>query len=277
MGYDRLTALDASFLHLERTRDADARGRAQRVRGRAVLRRRRSLPPRRRPRARGLAAPPHPAVPQAARCPSRSSRAGRSGSTTTASTSATTCASPRCRSPGTASQLLALTERVQAQLLDRSRPLWELWFVEGLEGGHVGAHPEDAPRARRRGLGRRRRHRAARLRARAAPSLERAASGRPSPRPTRARLLVDTLVRATDRSRPRSRGRVRRVVAGHARACASRRSAAAQPVATLVDRQLARAPHLAEHPVGRRAPPLRARPHPARRRQARSASSSAAR
>jgi WS/DGAT/MGAT family acyltransferase len=40
-------------------------------------------------------------------------------------------------SPGTRSQLLALFERVQSQLLDRSRPLWELWFVEGLEGGHV--------------------------------------------------------------------------------------------------------------------------------------------
>ena len=40
-------------------------------------------------------------------------------------------------SPGSRSQLLALFERVQAQLLDRGRPLWELWFVEGLEGGHV--------------------------------------------------------------------------------------------------------------------------------------------
>lgn len=40
--------------------------------------------------------------------------------------------------PGTRDQLLALTSRIQAQLLDRSRPLWELWFVEGLEGGHVG-------------------------------------------------------------------------------------------------------------------------------------------
>ncbi len=39
--------------------------------------------------------------------------------------------------PGSRSQLLALFERVQAQVLDRSRPLWELWFVEGLEGGHV--------------------------------------------------------------------------------------------------------------------------------------------
>jgi diacylglycerol O-acyltransferase len=39
--------------------------------------------------------------------------------------------------PGSREQLLALTARIQAQLLDRSRPLWELWFVEGLEGGNV--------------------------------------------------------------------------------------------------------------------------------------------
>ena len=39
--------------------------------------------------------------------------------------------------PGSRSQLLALFERVQAQMLDRTRPLWELWFVEGLEGGNV--------------------------------------------------------------------------------------------------------------------------------------------
>jgi len=39
--------------------------------------------------------------------------------------------------PGSRAQLLALFERVEAQLLDRSRPLWELWFVEGLEGGQV--------------------------------------------------------------------------------------------------------------------------------------------
>ncbi|HEX6312643.1 MAG TPA: wax ester/triacylglycerol synthase family O-acyltransferase [Acidimicrobiia bacterium] len=39
--------------------------------------------------------------------------------------------------PGTRAQLVALTERIQAGLLDRSRPLWELWFVEGLEDGNV--------------------------------------------------------------------------------------------------------------------------------------------
>jgi WS/DGAT/MGAT family acyltransferase len=39
--------------------------------------------------------------------------------------------------PGSRDQLLTLTSRIQAQLLDRTRPLWELWFVDGLEGGDV--------------------------------------------------------------------------------------------------------------------------------------------
>jgi WS/DGAT/MGAT family acyltransferase len=39
--------------------------------------------------------------------------------------------------PGSRAQLLALFERVEAHVLDRTRPLWELWFVEGLEGGQV--------------------------------------------------------------------------------------------------------------------------------------------
>ena len=36
--------------------------------------------------------------------------------------------------PGGAEQLCALISRVMAQTLDRRRPLWESWFVEGLEG-----------------------------------------------------------------------------------------------------------------------------------------------
>jgi WS/DGAT/MGAT family acyltransferase len=37
--------------------------------------------------------------------------------------------------PGSLEQLRQLSARVQAQRLDRSRPLWECWVVEGLEGG----------------------------------------------------------------------------------------------------------------------------------------------
>ena len=40
--------------------------------------------------------------------------------------------------PGGWEQLVTLTNRVQETLLDRDRPLWELWFVEGLEDGKVG-------------------------------------------------------------------------------------------------------------------------------------------
>lgn len=39
--------------------------------------------------------------------------------------------------PGTEEQLKALVGRLQSQLLDRRRPLWELWFVEGLAGERV--------------------------------------------------------------------------------------------------------------------------------------------
>ena len=39
--------------------------------------------------------------------------------------------------PGDHRQLLALFARVESQVLDRSRPLWEAWFVEGLEHGRV--------------------------------------------------------------------------------------------------------------------------------------------
>jgi WS/DGAT/MGAT family acyltransferase len=37
--------------------------------------------------------------------------------------------------PGTDEQLRTMSARVFSQQLDRSKPLWELWLVEGLEGG----------------------------------------------------------------------------------------------------------------------------------------------
>ncbi len=38
-------------------------------------------------------------------------------------------------SPGNIEQVYALASRLHAQPLDRSRPLWQVWFIEGVEGG----------------------------------------------------------------------------------------------------------------------------------------------
>ncbi len=40
--------------------------------------------------------------------------------------------------PGGDAQLLDLMSRVQAIALDRARPLWEMWFVDGIAGDRVG-------------------------------------------------------------------------------------------------------------------------------------------
>jgi diacylglycerol O-acyltransferase len=40
--------------------------------------------------------------------------------------------------PGTDAQLRALVARLQSRPLDRSRPLWEVYLVEGLHGGRIG-------------------------------------------------------------------------------------------------------------------------------------------
>src|SRR5215204_2036136 len=37
--------------------------------------------------------------------------------------------------PGSEQQLRALAARVHSQALDRTKPLWEMWLVQGLDGG----------------------------------------------------------------------------------------------------------------------------------------------
>jgi WS/DGAT/MGAT family acyltransferase len=43
-----------------------------------------------------------------------------------------------CPSPGGARELAELASDIASVPLDRSRPLWDMWFVEGLEHGYVG-------------------------------------------------------------------------------------------------------------------------------------------
>ena len=53
--------------------------------------------------------------------------------------------------PGSDAQLRELVARVQSRPLDRNRPLWEMYLVEGAVRRPVRGHPEDPPRDGRRG------------------------------------------------------------------------------------------------------------------------------
>ena len=60
--------------------------------------------------------------------------------------------------PGSEEQLRNIAGRLFSQALDRSKPLWELWLVQGLERNRFAPDHQDPPRARRRDLRRRHRH-----------------------------------------------------------------------------------------------------------------------
>ena len=53
--------------------------------------------------------------------------------------------------PGGEQELMTLVNRVIGQRLDRTKPLWEMWLVEGLaRTADVGGHLQDPPRDDRR-------------------------------------------------------------------------------------------------------------------------------
>jgi diacylglycerol O-acyltransferase len=136
--YDRLTALDESFLHLERPETPmhvgavavlerapflDAGGHFRLDEVRALVASRLQLIPRFRKRVM--------AVPLGRGRPVWIDHDGFNIADHVRMTS--------LPAPGRRRQLFELAERLMAQVLDRDRPLWELWFVDGVDGGeHVG-------------------------------------------------------------------------------------------------------------------------------------------
>ena len=94
--------------------------------------------------------------------------------------------------PGDEDQLRAMAARVFSQHLDRARPLWELWMVEGLRERPLGAAVQGPPLHGRR---RRRDRPDVRDVRRRAPRRRRRTSWRPRPEPSRVELVARSATR----------------------------------------------------------------------------------
>ena len=208
--FDRLTAIDASFLHQEGPTSHMHVGARHDLRGAAAAVTSDVLDHAARAPAPRAALPPEAGDAAAA------DRAGRCGSTTRVQPRVPRppdrAAAPRLRGAAAA----AWPARIFSQQLDRSKPLWEMWIVEGLDGAaRLRADLQDPPRAHRRHRGRRPRPGPLRPRpgpGRAAPP--RRGRGSPQPEPTAARArwpaARSALVRTGVRRPPRA------AVDGHA-------------------------------------------------------------
>ena len=147
----RLSGLDAAFLYMETPSNHMHVGSVvvldpSTVPGGYSLRA--GARPRREPPVRCC----HRSGAASSRC--RSASTTRSGSRTPTSTSTTTCAGRRCPRRAGRAELEEFAADVFGRALDRSRPLWEMYVVEGLEHGQRRDRHQDPPRCHRRRVGR---------------------------------------------------------------------------------------------------------------------------